>query len=42
MVRSVALVGALVGVLLLTTATPAGAHGLGGLKPTNYETVLSR
>jgi hypothetical protein len=25
---------------LVATATPAGAHGLGGLKPTNYETVL--
>ena len=24
----------------LVSASPAGAHGLGGLKPTNYETVL--
>ena len=24
----------------VATATPAGAHGLGGLTPTNYETVL--
>jgi hypothetical protein len=28
--------------LLLVTATPAGAHGLGGLTPTNYETQLQR
>jgi hypothetical protein len=30
------MVAAIVGL----TAAPAGAHGLGGLKPTNYETVL--
>lgn len=33
---------ALAGAFLVVTATPAGAHGLGGLKPTNYETVLQR
>ena len=33
-------VGALAVVLLLVGAAPAGAHGLGGLKPTNYETVV--
>jgi hypothetical protein len=30
----------LVVALLLVTAAPAGAHGLGGLTPTNYETQL--
>jgi len=34
------LVSALVGGWLLVGAAPASAHGLGGLKPTNYETVL--
>jgi hypothetical protein len=33
-------VAALVAGFLLASAAPAGAHGLGGLKPTNYETVL--
>jgi hypothetical protein len=40
--RALATMGALVAGLLLVTAAPAGAHGLGGLKPTNYETVLQR
>ncbi len=39
-VRAVATVAAVVGGFLLASAAPAGAHGLGGLKPTNYETVL--
>jgi hypothetical protein len=38
--RAVVTVVALVGALLFVTAAPAGAHGLGGLKPTNYESVL--
>lgn len=29
-----------VGVVLAATPTPASAHGVGGLKPTNYETVV--
>jgi hypothetical protein len=33
------LVAVVVGILGIT-ATPAGAHGLGGLSPTNYESVL--
>ena len=40
--RAVALVGAVVGGLLVVTAAPAAAHGVGGLTPTNYETVLQR
>jgi hypothetical protein len=39
-VAAAATVAAVVGGLLFATAAPAGAHGLGGLKPTNYETVL--
>ena len=39
-VRAVATVAAVIGGFLLVSAAPAGAHGLGGLKPTNYETVL--
>ena len=33
-------VGALVVTFVVGSAAPAGAHGLGGLTPTNYETVL--
>ena len=33
---------ALVAALLIVTAAPASAHGLGGLTPTNYETQLQR
>jgi hypothetical protein len=28
--------------LIIATATPAGAHGIGGTEPTNYETTLTR
>jgi hypothetical protein len=31
---------AIVAVLLVLTATPASAHGVGGLEPTNYETTV--
>jgi hypothetical protein len=31
---------AIVAALLLLTATPASAHGVGGLQPTNYETTV--
>jgi hypothetical protein len=41
-VGAVATVAAVVGGVVLASAAPAGAHGLGGLKPTNYETVLQR
>lgn len=40
--RAISITGALVVALLLATAAPAGAHGLGGLTPTNYETQLQR
>ena len=40
--RAIGITGALVVALLLVTAAPAGAHGLGGLTPTNYETQLQR
>lgn len=36
---AVVVVLVLVVVILVTTAAPASAHGLGGLRPTNYETV---
>jgi hypothetical protein len=38
--RAALLVVALVVGILGATAAPAGAHGLGGLSPTNYESVL--
>jgi hypothetical protein len=40
--RAVVATGAVVVAVLLATAAPAGAHGLGGLTPTNYETQLQR
>ncbi len=40
LLRAFGLTGVLVGAVLLATAAPASAHGLGGLKPTNYETQL--
>lgn len=40
--RAVGMTSGLVIALLLVTAAPAGAHGLGGLTPTNYETQLQR
>jgi hypothetical protein len=38
--RAILVVAALVVGIVGVTATPAGAHGLGGLSPTNYESVL--
>ena len=38
--RAVLVIVALVVGIVGATAAPAGAHGLGGLTPTNYETVL--
>jgi hypothetical protein len=38
--RAILVVGALVAAFVAVTASPAGAHGRGGLKPTNYETTL--
>jgi hypothetical protein len=38
--RAVMVVGVLVVAMVVFTASPAEAHGLGGLKPTNYKTVL--
>jgi hypothetical protein len=35
---AVAAVG--IGVVLLAAPTPAGAHGVGGLQPTNYDTIV--
>ena len=32
--------GVIVAVLLVLTAAPASAHGVGGLEPTNYETTV--
>ena len=38
--RGALVVAALVVGIVGVTATPAAAHGLGGLTPTNYESVL--
>jgi hypothetical protein len=38
--RRLLALGALVGAVVAGTASPAAAHGLGGLQPNNYETVL--
>jgi hypothetical protein len=38
--RAALVLGALVVGIVGATAAPAGAHGLGGLSPTNYESVL--
>ena len=39
--RNVLLIGGLAVAAIAVTAPPASAHGLGGLKPTNYQTRLS-
>jgi hypothetical protein len=38
--RAALVVAALVVGIVVTTASPAGAHGLGGLSPTNYRSTL--
>lgn len=40
--RRVAVVVALTGANIVALAAPAGAHGIGGTDPTNYETTLTR
>jgi hypothetical protein len=42
LLRATGMTSGLVVALLFVTAAPAGAHGLGGLTPTNYETQLQR
>ncbi|MFI5054566.1 MAG: hypothetical protein ACHQDE_09415, partial [Acidimicrobiia bacterium] len=38
--RAALVVGALAAATVVATAGPASAHGLGGLKPTDYQTRL--